>query len=93
MIRHSEIQVGDVVLYKRRKTIKEWVVTKISPSGNYFVIENDIWDERWVFLGDILEIIKHDVSIEIAIEDTSMEIIEEEPNPHSIARWDAKNKK
>ena len=53
----NQLKVGDVVLYQRRKTIKEWDVNTISPSGRYIEIENDDWSDRWVLYTSILEII------------------------------------
>ena len=68
MIPHDRLKVGDIVLYKRRKKIKEWEINRISPSGKYFEIENDDWNARWVYLGDLLEIIEHnDGEVEITV--------------------------
>ncbi len=58
MIPNGRVKVGDVVLYKRKKKIKEWDVNTISPSGEYLEIENDDWSERWIYRGDALEIIE-----------------------------------
>lgn len=72
MIANGKVKVGDVVLYKRRKKIKEWDVNTISPSGDYIEIENDDWNERWVYRGDLLEIVGHDGGeIEITISTVS----------------------
>ena len=68
MIPNGRLKIGDVVLYKRRKKIKEWDINGISPSGDYFAIENDDWSERWVFRGDILEIIEsNENEVEISV--------------------------
>jgi len=59
MIPNGVFKVGDIVLYKRKKKIKEWEINNISPSGDYLEIENDDWSERWIFRGEALEIIEN----------------------------------
>jgi hypothetical protein len=49
------MQVGDTILYKRKRKIKEWEINKISPTGQYIAIENNSWNERWIPVTDILE--------------------------------------
>jgi hypothetical protein len=62
MIAANSLQVGDTILYKRRKKIMEWEVNTIAPTGKYAEIENDDWSARWVYYGDILEILESDES-------------------------------
>jgi len=72
MIQNGILKVGDIVLYKRKKKIKEWEINAISPSGDYIEIENDDWDERWVYLGNLLEIIEsNENEVEITISTVS----------------------
>ncbi len=72
MIPNGRLKIGDVVLYKRKNKIKEWEINSISPSGDYFEIENDDWSERWIHRGNILEIIEHnDGEIEITVSTVS----------------------
>ena len=66
MIPNGKVKVGDVVLYKRRKKIKQWDVNAISPSGEYIEIENDDWKDRWVYRGDILEILGDEIDITVS---------------------------
>ena len=58
MIRENTLKVGDTILYKRRKKVMEWEVLRIAPSGKYAEIENDNWSERWIYYGEILEIVE-----------------------------------
>lgn len=71
MIPNGRIQIGDVILYQRGKKIHEWEINKISPSGDYFEIENDDWNARWVHRNKILEIMQSGLS--------EIEIISERP--------------
>ena len=57
MIANGQIEVGDVILYKRKKKIMEWEVNAISPEGDYIEIENGDWSERWICRADVLEIL------------------------------------
>ena len=66
MIANGKVKVGDVILYKRRKKIKEWDVNAISPSGEYIEIENDGWSERWIYRGDVLEILGDEIEITVS---------------------------
>ena len=75
----GRIKVGDVVLYKRRKKIKEWDVNSISPSERYIEIENDDWSERWVVYTDILEIIESDGSNEDGVDIATIVEVERHP--------------
>ena len=54
----SRLAVGDTILYKRKKVITEWEINRFSPSGKFVAIENDDWDERWVNVHEILEVIE-----------------------------------
>lgn len=90
MIYENELKVGDVILYKRKNKIKKWNIINIAPSGKYAEIRNDDWSERWIYFGDILEIVESaelEVSPEVA---TALET-------SGLARWsndrEAKNKK
>lgn len=65
MIPIDTLKVGDIVLYKRKKKIAVWEINKIAPSGNYLEIENDKWNARWAYRGDILEILESEISISI----------------------------
>jgi hypothetical protein len=66
MLANGKVKVGDVVLYKRKKKIKQWDVNAISPSGEYIEIENDNWSERWVYRGDLLEILGDEIEITVS---------------------------
>ena len=76
MIANGKMKVGDVVLYQRRKKIKEWTVNTISPSGEYVEIENDDWNERWVYRGDILEILSAEIEITVSTVNERPPVIE-----------------
>lgn len=52
------VGIGDTILYKRKNVITEWEVNKLSPTGIYIAIENDDWDERWIHVRDVLEVIE-----------------------------------
>lgn len=52
------LNIGDIILYQYKDEITEWEINKFSPSGKYIAIENDDYDEHWVQVGDILEVIE-----------------------------------
>lgn len=78
MINKGKIQVGDMVLYRKGNTIKEWEVNAISPSETYVEVENDDHFARWIKYTEILEIMETE-SGEIPSPEEEIIVVPEKP--------------
>jgi len=52
------MNIGDRILYRRKRQIHSWEVTDISPSMQYLEVVNDDWNEHWIHVSDVLEVIE-----------------------------------
>jgi len=85
--------IGDIILYQRKNVIAEWEINKFSPSGKYVAIENDDYEERWIPVRDVLEVIESESGDELppTTEIDVEAMIEASKQPISRARTTTKD--
>ena len=85
------LSVGDIILYRRKKVITEWEINKFSPSGEYVAVENDDYEERWIHVSEILDVIESDAELPPTTEIDINGMIEASKHPIPRARTSTKD--
>ena len=69
------MNVGDTILYRRKRQIHKWEVTDISPTMQYLEVVNDDWNEHWIHVSDVLEVIETEDGPAIPVDAVDIEAV------------------